>query len=42
LLASQYRGFRGEFMFVDQQGDNDPRFAGLGTRYLLVYLNAAE
>lgn len=37
LLDRQYLGFVGDFMFRDLQGDTDPVFAGLGTRYVLVY-----
>jgi len=27
---------------VDTQGNNDPEYTGLGTRYVLVYLTEAE
>lgn len=40
LLDRQYLGFVGDFMFRDLQGDTDPEFAGLGTRYVLVYDDA--
>lgn len=42
LVNRQYLGFVGDFMFVDTQGDLDPQFAGLGTRYILVYLEASD
>jgi hypothetical protein len=42
LVDSQYRGFVGDFAFVDTQGADDPTFAGLGSRYQLVYYNAGE
>lgn len=42
LIDAQYQGFQGDFSFIDQQGDTDPEFAGLGTRYVLVYFNAGE
>jgi len=42
LLDSKYRGFVGDFLFVDTQGGNDPTYTGLGSRYQLVYLAAGE
>jgi hypothetical protein len=42
LLDVKYRGFKGDFAFVDTQGTNDPQFAGLGSRYLLAYLAEGE
>ena len=42
LLDAQYRGFQGDFMFIDTQGDTDPAYTGLGTRYVLVYILQAE
>lgn len=42
LLNRQYLGFVGDFMFVDTQGQDDPQFAGLGTRWLLVYIEASD
>jgi hypothetical protein len=43
LVDAQYRGFRGDFA-VDRHAAarDDPTFAGLGTRYILVYYNAGE
>lgn len=42
LADAKYHGFRGDFVFLDTQGQNDPKFPGLGGRYRLVYLNAGE
>jgi hypothetical protein len=42
LLNAQYQGFVGDFCFVDTQGSNDPTFDGLGARYQLIYLEAAD
>lgn len=42
LIDAQYRGFVGDFSFVDTQGVNDPNYLGLDGRYQLVYLNAGE
>lgn len=38
----QYLGFVGDFVFVDTQGETDPQYEGLGTRYQLIYLEAAD
>ena len=35
-------GFVGDFVFQDTQGSSDPTYDGLGTRYLLQYLEAAD
>jgi len=40
LIDALYRGFRGDFMFLDTQGDEQPNYTGLGTRYLLLYLES--
>lgn len=50
LADAGYRGFQGGFMFVDNQAvvgqelqtGVDPFYQGLGTRFELVYLTAAE
>jgi hypothetical protein len=42
LLNRQYLGVVGDFMFVDTQGNDDPQFAGLGSRWLLLYLEASD
>lgn len=47
LINRQYLGFVGDFMFVDTQpppGTNgdDPQWEGLGTRFQLVYIEAAD
>jgi hypothetical protein len=41
LIDAGYRGFIGDFMFIDTQGTSDPVFTGLGGRYQLVYVDAA-
>lgn len=38
----QYLGFVGDFVMVDTQGLSDPEYTGLGTRYKLIYLEAAD
>lgn len=42
LLDLRYRGFKGDFAFVDTQGVANPQFAGLGARWQLVYLPEGE
>src|SRR5579859_385469 len=47
LINRQYLGFAGDFMLVDTQpdpitGPADPQWAGLGTRWQLVYLSPSD
>lgn len=42
IVRDSYLGFIGDFMFIDLEGSNDPDYKGLGTRYVLIYLEAAE
>jgi len=42
LINRQYLGFVGDFMFVDTQGTDDPQYTGLGSRWVLVYLEASD
>ncbi len=42
LIGLNYRGFIGDFVFVDSQGDESPAYSGLGTRWKLYYLSATE
>lgn len=42
LINRQYLGFVGDFMFIDTQGQDDPQYTGLGTRWQLVYIEAAD
>ena len=42
LQDAQYLGFVGDFVCVDTLGDTDPVYTGLGTQYVLVYLEAAD
>lgn len=37
LLDRGYKGFVGDFVFVDTQGADDPQYTGLGSRWLLIY-----
>lgn len=42
LQDLQYAGFVGDFVIVDTQGELDPVYTGLGSRWVLVYLEAAD
>ena len=42
IVRSLYLGFNGDFYFDDTQGSEDPDYTGLGTRFFLVYLSAAD
>ena len=42
IVRSSYLGLIGDLTFVDQQGDSDPTYDGLGTRYALAYLEASD
>lgn len=39
IVRSAYRGFIGDLAFVDTQGETDPVYTGLGSRYQLVYFD---
>lgn len=42
IICREYAGFAGNFVFVDTQGADDPNYAGLNSRFALVYLTAGE
>jgi hypothetical protein len=42
LLDAQYHDFVGDFIFNDTQGDTQPFYTGLGVRYQLFYMEAAD
>jgi hypothetical protein len=42
IVRDAYLGFTGDFIFDDTQGLTDPVYTGLGTRYLLLYLEEAD
>ena len=42
LIDARYRGFVGDFIFNDSQGDTQPTYTGLDSRYFLYYLEAAD
>lgn len=38
LIKQDYLGFSGNFIFVDLEGDSNPFYEGLGSRFRLLYL----
>lgn len=42
LICREYLGFEGNLIFLDTQGNDDPYYTGLGTRFVLTYLTAEE
>lgn len=42
MLSGQYWGFQGDFLFIDTQGDEDPQYLGLGSRWQLVYFSPTD
>ena len=42
IVRRLYLGFVGDFTFIDTQGTSDPFYTELGSRFLLIYLTAAE
>lgn len=42
IVRNAYLGFPGDFFFTDQQGSEDPDYTGLGDRFQLIYIEAAE
>lgn len=41
LVRYAYTGFKGELYFSDTQGTDDPDWSGFGSRWILVYDDAA-
>jgi len=42
LVPTAYLGFVGWLLFLDTQGSEDPQYMGLGTRWILLYLDAQD
>lgn len=42
MVRSDYLGFVGDLAFLDTQGNEDPSSPGLGTRFVLQYLEASD
>ncbi len=39
IVRSSYLGFLGDLVYIDTQGSSDPSYSGLGSRWLLEYLD---
>ncbi|MCX2562219.1 hypothetical protein OQ252_12560 [Acetobacter farinalis] len=42
LVRSLYLGMKGDLVFVDLQGKQDPTYDGLGSRYALYWIEPGE
>lgn len=42
IVRQPYLGFTGDLVIVDTQGNDDPQWSGLGSRWELVYLSPGE
>lgn len=42
MVRETYLGFIGDLAFADTQGVSDPVYTGLGTQYVLLYLEASD
>jgi hypothetical protein len=42
VVRSTYLKFAGDLVFIDQQAQSDPTSPGLGSRFLLYYVEAAD
>lgn len=42
IIRDSYFGFSGDFVWYDTQGTSDPVFTGIGTRFLLIYLEEGD
>lgn len=42
MVRYAYLDFKGDLVFIDSQGENDPTYDGLGGRYTLYYIEENE
>ncbi|CNF26928.1 Uncharacterised protein [Yersinia nurmii] len=42
MVRYSYLGFKGDLLFLDSVGQNDPQWEGLGSRFQLFYLEEAD
>lgn len=42
LVRESYTAFVGDLSFVDTQGRDDPGYAGLGSRFQLMYIETSD
>lgn len=42
MVGYSYLGFKGDLVFLDNEGQSDPAYYGLGGRYILYYIEESE
>ncbi|MEB0359554.1 hypothetical protein VC566_00615 [Citrobacter freundii] len=42
MVGYSYLGFKGDLVFIDNDGQSDPFYEGLGSRYILYYIEENE
>lgn len=42
MVGYSYLGFKGDLVFIDNEGQKDPYWEGLGSRYTLYYIEESE
>nr|WP_275405814.1 hypothetical protein [Salmonella enterica] len=42
MVGYSYLGFKGDLVFIDNDGQNDPFYEGLGSRYIIYYIEENE
>lgn len=42
VVRQAYLGFKGDLVFMDTQGNDDPTYSGLGSRFVLLYLETSD
>lgn len=42
IVRNTYLGFVGDLIFYDNEGNTDPYYTGLGSRYSLIYLELVD
>ncbi len=42
IVRELYLGFIGDLVFADTQGESDPDYTGLGSRFVLMYVYPSE
>lgn len=42
IVRYSYLGFKGDLVFIDNDGQSDPYWEGLGSKYTLYYIEESE
>ncbi|EAS3168161.1 phage baseplate plug family protein [Citrobacter freundii] len=42
MVGYSYLGFKGDLVFIDNEGQKDPYWEGLGSRYIFYYIEESE